>query len=85
MNDFLFQQSRAGHFNRRPLGFLLYFAHRKTSEIPLLAGGRRIFRTFLYSRAGAIHSVSARRQQLNRLFKRRRAIRLLPRLELFLL
>ncbi len=39
-NDFLLQQSRAGHFNRRPPGFHLNFAHRKTSEIPLYAGGR---------------------------------------------
>ncbi len=31
---------RAEHFNRRPLGFHLDFARRKTSEIPLQAGGR---------------------------------------------
>ena len=29
--------------SRRPLGFHLDFAHRKTSEIPLYAGGRRLF------------------------------------------
>ncbi len=35
---------RSAAFYRRPLGFHLDFAHRKTSEIPLYAGGRRSFR-----------------------------------------
>ncbi len=42
---------RSAAFYRRPLGFHLDFAHRKTSEIPLYAGGRRFLRAVLCSRA----------------------------------
>ena len=40
------------HF-RRPLGFHLDFAHRKTSEIPLYAGGRQNFARIKFFRAPA--------------------------------
>ncbi len=41
---------RSAAFYRRPLGFHLDFAHRKTSEIPLYAGGRRFFALFYFAR-----------------------------------
>ncbi len=47
-DDFPFKAWRAEHFNRRPLGFHLDFAHRKTNEIPFYAGGRQN-RTLSYS------------------------------------
>ncbi|WP_304471401.1 hypothetical protein, partial [uncultured Rikenella sp.] len=67
--------------NRRPLGFHLDFAHRKTSEIPFYAGGRRIFRMqiefFVRAPARFIY-IRLPPKQLNRLFRRWRAVELCP-------